>query len=276
MALKKLTGTTKVRRFMTGQTFEEVTRKEPLKILRLPLSQTAGRDVSGHISTRHKGHHHKRFYRLIDFKRDKFNVPAKVAAIEYDPNRSSFIAQLNYADGEKRYITAPLGLEVGEGVVSGEKVEAKVGNTMPLKNMPIGTIVHNVEITPGKGGKIVRSAGNSATLQALDGGFAILKLPSGEVRKVSAEAMATVGVVSNQDWKNIHWGKAGRMRHRGIKPTVRGVAMSPRDHPHGGGEGKSGIGMASPKSPWGKPTMGKRTRKRKRYSDKLIIKRRTK
>ncbi len=276
MAIKKLTGTTPTRRFATGQTFEELTKKRPLKSLRVSLSQTTGRDTSGRISVRHKGHHHKRFYRLIDFKRDKFDIPAKVAAVEYDPNRSSFIAQLNYADGEKRYILAPQELEVNEKVVSGEKVEVKPGNAMPLKNMPIGTTVHNVELTPGKGGQIIRSAGSSATLTAKEEGWAILRLPSGEVRRVPEESLATVGVISNPDWKNIHWGKAGRMRHRGVKPTVRGVAMSPRDHPHGGGEGKSGVGMPSPKSPWGKPTVGKITRRKKKYSNRLVISKRKK
>lgn len=244
------------------------------KSLRKILPKTGGRDFSGKISVRHIGGRHKRFYRLVDFKRDKFNVPGKVVEIEYDPNRSSFIAQVSYIDGEKRYILSPEGLKLGDSVVSGEKVEAKVGNAMPLKNTPVGTVVHNIELTPGKGGQFIRSAGTSATLMAVEGEFALLRLSSGEVRKVPANSMATVGVVSNPDWKNTFWGKAGRIRHFGIRPTVRGVAMSPRDHPHGGGEGRSGIGMSSPKSPWGKPTLGKKTRKKSKYSNRMIVERR--
>ncbi|OGY25757.1 MAG: 50S ribosomal protein L2 [Candidatus Woykebacteria bacterium RBG_16_39_9b] len=208
---------------------------------------------------------------MIDFRRDKFGVPSTVVSIEYDPNRTSLIAQVNYADGEKRYILAPNGIKIGDKIISGEKVEVTLGNTMPLKNTPLGTQVHNIELIPSKGGQLARSAGSYATLMAKEGGHAHLRLPSGEIRKVPLAALATIGTLGNIDWKNITFGKAGRKRHLGIRPTVRGVAMSPRDHPHGGGEGKSGIGMSSPKSPWGKRTLGKKTRKKGKNSDKFII-----
>lgn len=239
------------------------------------IPKTGGRDSSGKISVRHIGGRHKRFYRKVDFKRDKFGIGAKVASIEYDPNRSSSIALLYYVDGEKRFILAPDGLEVGNKVISGEKVDIKPGNTMPLKNIPVGLQIHNVELTPGKGGQIIRSAGSYATLAAKEGKYAHIRLPSGELRKVPLDSLATIGQISNLDWRNRSFGKAGRKRHIGIRPTVRGVAMSPRDHPHGGGEGRSGIGMSSPKSPTGKKTLGKKTRKAK-SSDKLIIERRKK
>ena len=252
----------------------KVSKERPLKSLTKILYKTGGRDASGKISTRHIGGRHKRFYRQVDFKRDKFNIPGKVAAIEYDPNRTSFIALINYADGEKRYILAPTGLAVGDSVASGEKVEVKVGNALPLKSIQVGTPIHNIELTPGRGGQIVRSAGSSATLMAIEGDHAHVRLASGEVRRIPKESLATVGAVSNADWKNTVFGKAGRMRHYGVRPTVRGVAMSPRDHPHGGGEGRSGIGMSSPKSPWGKKTLGKRTRKKTKSSNRYIVQRR--
>lgn len=269
MAIKKLGGSTPSRRFMTGVK-ENISKKRPLKGLTDVLIKTGGRDSSGKVSVRHIGGRHKRFYRLVDFKRDKFDVAGKVVSIEYDPNRTSFIAQINYKDGDKRYILAPLNLEVGDEIVSGEKVEVKVGNAMPLKNMPVGTVIHNVELTPGSGGAIVRSAGSSAVLMAKEGGFAHLRLPSTEVRKVSLDCLASIGSLSNIDWKNVNFGKAGRKRRMGIRPTVRGVAQNPSSHPHGGGEGRSGIGMKSPKTPWGKPTLGKKTR-RKKKSSKLIV-----
>ena len=237
------------------------------------LPKSGARDAGGQISVRHIGGRHKRLYRQVDFKRDKFEVEARVAAIEYDPNRNTNVALLYYADGEKRYILAPTGLKVGEKIISGEKTEVKSGNAMPLKNIPVGIQVHNIELTPGKGGQLVRGAGGVATVAAKEGTFAHLRLPSGELRKVPIEGLATIGQLGNLNWKNIPVGKAGRTRHRGIRPTVRGVAMSPRDHPHGGGEGRSGIGMSSPKSPTGKKTLGKKPR-RSKPSDKLILERR--
>jgi large subunit ribosomal protein L2 len=270
MAIKKLPGKKGARRFMTSVSYK-ISKEKALKGLKSALPKTGGRDSSGKISTRHIGGRHKRLYRKIDFKRDKFKVPAKVVSLEYDPNRSAFIAQVNYADGEKRYILAPDGLEVGDKIASGENIEVNVGNTMPLEKIPVGTVVHNVELIPGKGGQIARSAGSSVTLMARESGLAHLKMPSGEIRKVPEKSMATVGVVGKLDWKNITVGKAGRSRHKGKRPTVRGVAMSPRDHPHGGGEGRSGIGMSSPKSPWGKKTLGKKTRKKNKFSNKLIV-----
>jgi large subunit ribosomal protein L2 len=273
MATKRVIGGGSYQRFMT-KVVDETTKKKPLKRLTRILTKTGGRDSAGHISTRHIGGRHKRFLRLIDFKRDKFNIASKVVSIEYDPNRSSLIAQLNYVDGEKRYILAPEGLEVGDKVMSGEKVEIRVGNALPLRNIPLGSVIHNVEMIPGKGAQMARSAGTSVTLMAKEAPYANLKLPSGEVRKVALTAMATIGVLGRADWKNIVFGKAGRKRRMGIRPTVRGVAMSPRDHPHGGGEGRSGIGMSSPKSPWGKKTLGKKTRKKNKISNKFIVERR--
>lgn len=275
MTIKKLPGKEAARRFMTSVA-DKPTKKEPLKALTSPLVKSGGRDSSGKISVRHIGGGNKQLYRKIDFKRDKFDILAKVASIEYDPNRTAFVAQLNYVDGEKRYILEPDGLRVGDKVVSGENIEVSVGNAAPLKNIPAGTVVHNIELTPGRGAQIARSAGVSATIMAREGGMVNLKMPSGEVRKIPEEAMATIGMLSKVDWKNITFGKAGRKRHLGIKPTVRGVAMSPRDHPHGGGEGRSGIGMSSPKSPWGKPTLGKKTRKKNKKGDRLIVERRKK
>jgi len=270
MAIKKSPGKKNARRFMTLVDYE-VSKVKSLKGLTTALTKTGGRDSRGRISTRHIGGRHKRQYRKIDFNRDKFNIPARVASIEYDPNRSAFIAVLNYVDGEKRYILAPNGLNIGDKIVSGEKIDINVGNATRLKNMPIGSVTHNIELNPGRGGQIARSAGASATLMAKDAGYANLKMPSGEIRKVSENSMATIGVVSKQDWKNITLGKAGKSRNKGIRPTVRGVAMSPRDHPHGGGEGRSGIGMSSPKSPWGKRTLGKKTRKKNKSSNKFIV-----
>lgn len=244
------------------------------KKLKRILAKHSGRNKTGKITTRHRGGREKRFLRLVDFRREKDDIPARAVSLEYDPNRGANIVFLNYADGERRYILAPEGLKVGDEVVSGQKVEAKVGNAMPLKNIPVGTVVHNVELVPGKGGQIVRGAGTGAIITNKEDRCVVLKLPSGEQRRVQLECWATVGQVSNLERKTLKLGKAGRKRHLGIRPTVRGVAQHPGSHPHGGGEGRSGIGMPSPKSPWGKKTLGKRTRKRKKYSDKLIIKRR--
>ena len=257
-------------------TFEEVTKKSPEKSLVVSLKKTAGRNAQGKITTRHIGGGNRKKYRIIDFKRNKDNVPAKVASIEYDPNRSAFIALLNYADGEKRYILAPIGLNVGDTVMSGENVEIKVGNTLPLANIPVGTVVHNVELDAGKGGKMGRSAGMEISLMAKEGAYATLRLPSGEMRKVLLNCKATIGTVGNTDHELVSLGKAGRKRHLGVRPSVRGVVMNPNDHPHGGGEGKSPVGMASPVTPWGKPALGYKTRKAKKSSNKLIVKRRTK
>ncbi len=245
-----------------------------IRHLREILPKNSGRDVQGHVSVRHQGGRHKRYYRVIDWKRRKDGVPAKVVAIEYDPNRSAGIALLQYRDGEKRYILAPIGLKAGDRVESGKNIDAKAGNAMPLGSMPVGTIVHAVEIVPGGGAKLMRSAGAAATVLAKDEGMVQLKLPSGEIRKFHVQSRATVGSVGNIEWKNRVLGKAGASRHAGRRPTVRGVSQNPRTHPHGGGEGRSGIGMPSPKSPWGKHTLGFKTRKKRKYSDKLIIQRR--
>lgn len=274
MTIKRIKGSTPTKRFMSSVGKEEITTPYPHKPLRVILPKTGGRDVTGQISVRHQAGRHKRLYRVIDFKRDKFGIPGVVSSIEYDPNRSTYISLITYVDGEKRYILSPQDLKVGQVVISDQRVEPRVGNAGPLKNLPVGTVVHNVELRPGSGGKLVRSAGSSAVFMALEEGWAHLKLPSREVRKVPEDSLATVGALSNPDWKNRVLGSAGRKRRLGIKPTVRGVAMSPRDHPHGGGEGRSGIGMPSPKSPWGKPTLGKKTRKKVKLSDKLIIQRR--
>jgi large subunit ribosomal protein L2 len=260
---------------MVGSTFEEITRSKPERSLLRPLRKRGGRNFRGKITVRHRGGGHKRRYREIDFKRDKHGIPARVDSIEYDPNRSARIALLVYADGEKRYIIAPLGLRVGDQVMSGPEAEVRVGNALPLENMPLGTLVHNIEMKPGRGGQMVRAAGTSAQLLAKEEGYAILRLPSGEMRMILGRCTATVGQVGNVDHGNIKLGKAGRKRWLGIRPTVRGSAMNPNDHPHGGGEGRAPIGMPGPKSPWGKPTLGKRTRGRKQ-SDKYIIRRRGK
>jgi large subunit ribosomal protein L2 len=275
MPVKTYKPTSPGRRGMTAPTFEEVTRADPERSLLRPLHKRAGRNAYGRITVRHRGGGHKRQYRLIDFKRDKVGVPAQVRSIEYDPNRSARIALLVYADGEKRYIIAPLGLQVGDTVMSGEDAEIRVGNALPLERIPLGTLVHNIELTAGRGGQMVRSAGTSAQVLAKEGDYVTLRLPSGEVRLVRKECMATLGQVGNVDHGNIKLGKAGRKRWLGYRPTVRGSAMSPRDHPHGGGEGRAPIGMPSPKSPWGKKTLGKKTRRNK-ATDKYIVRRRGK
>ncbi len=275
MPVKKYKPTSPGRRHMSGATFEEVTKKKPERSLLIPRRRSGGRNMHGRITVRHRGGGHRRHYRLVDFRRDKHGIPAKVAAIEYDPNRSARLALLHYTDGEKRYVIAPLGLQVGDRVVSGPEAEIRAGNALPLANIPVGATVHNIELTEGKGGQLVRSAGTSAQVLGKEGAYAAIRLPSGEVRRVRQTCYATVGEVGNPDHGNIKLGKAGRRRHRGIRPTVRGSAMSPKDHPHGGGEGRQPIGLPSPKSPWGKPTMGKRTRTNKR-TEKYIIRRRSK
>jgi large subunit ribosomal protein L2 len=261
---------------MTGSTFEELTKKKPEKSLLLPLRKRAGRNNMGKITVRHRGGGAKRQLRIVDFKRDKIGVPGRVASIEYDPNRSAYLALIYYADGDKRYILFPLGLAVGDTIKSGEDAELKPGNTLPLKLMPGGTLIHNIEMVRGKGGQLVRSAGVAAQLVAKEGDFALIRLPSGEMRRIRSECMATIGQVGNADHQNIKLGKAGRKRLMGWRPTVRGSAMTPRDHPHGGGEGRSPIGMPGPKTPWGKPALGYKTRKKTKASDKMIIKRRGK
>ncbi len=275
MAIKVYKPTSPGRRGMSVSTFEEITRTKPEKSLLRPLRKRAGRNNRGRITVRHRGGGHKRNYRVIDFKRDKFGVPARVASIEYDPNRSARIALLVYADGEKRYIIAPLGLRVGDSVMSGPDADIRPGNALPIADITVGSLIHNIELSPGKGGQLARSAGTSAQLLAKEGRYAQVRLPSGEVRLVYQKCMATIGQVGNTDHGNIKLGKAGRKRHLGWWPAVRGSAMSPRDHPHGGGEGKSPIGMPGPKTPWGKPTLGAKTRHNKR-TDKWIVRRRKK
>jgi large subunit ribosomal protein L2 len=275
MAIKTYRPTSPGRRGMTVSTFEEITRTEPERSLLRPLRKRSGRNVYGRITVRRRGGGHKRQYRLIDFNRDKVGIPARVRSIEYDPNRSARIALLTYADGEKRYIIAPLGLQVGDTVMSGEDAEIRVGNALPLERIPLGTLVHNIELYPGRGGQMVRSAGTSAQVLAKEGEYVTLRLPSAEMRLVRKECVATVGEVGNVDHGNIKLGKAGRKRWLGRRPAVRGSAMTPRDHPHGGGEGRSPIGMSSPKSPWGKKTLGKKTRRNK-ATDKYIVRRRGK
>ncbi len=274
MPIKKYNPTSPARRFMTVSTFEEITKKAPEKSLLAPLSRKGGRNSYGRITVRHRGGGTKQKYRIIDFKRDKDGIPAKVSAIEYDPNRSANIALLVYADGEKRYILAPNGLKVGDVVYSGEDSDIKPGNALPLESIPLGTVIHNIELKPGKGGQLVRSAGNEAQLMAKEGSYAQVRLPSGEVRKIDIRCKATIGQVGNLEHENISIGKAGRKRWMGIRPSVRGVVMNPSDHPHGGGEGKSPIGMPSPLTPWGKPTLGYKTRKKNKSSNKLIVKKR--
>ena len=274
MGIKKYNPTTPGLRGMTVSTFEEITCDTPEKSLTVTLKKHSGRNSRGKITVRHRGGGYRPKYRIIDFKRNKDGIPGTVATIEYDPNRTANIALINYADGEKRYIIAPNKLTVGDVIESGAEADIKIGNALPLANIPVGTVIHNVELKPGKGGQLVRSAGNGAQLMAKEGQFAQVRLPSGEVRKVRIECRATIGEVGNLDHQNIQIGKAGRKRHMGIRPTVRGSVMNPNDHPHGGGEGKAGIGRVSPVTPWGKPALGYKTRKSKKASDKYIVKRR--
>lgn len=273
MALKIYRPTSPGRRGMSGATFDEITRDKPEKSLLRPLKKKGGRNTQGRITVRHRGGGSKQRLRLIDFKRDKFGVPGKVAAIEYDPNRSARIALIHYADGEKRYILAPLELNVGDSVMSGSDAEVKPGNALPLSQIPTGTLIHNIEIERGRGGQLARGAGVAAQLMVKEGDYALVRLPSSEMRRIRIDCLATIGQLGNVDHQNIKLGKAGRTRWLGRRPAVRGSAMSPRDHPHGGGEGRSPIGMPGPKTPWGKPALGYRTRKPK-ASDKLIVKRR--
>jgi large subunit ribosomal protein L2 len=275
MSVKKYKPTTPGQRGRTGPTFEEITKSEPERSLLKPLRKQGGRNMHGRVTVRHRGGGHRRQIRIVDFKRDKHGIPARVAAIEYDPNRSARLALLYYADGEKRYIVAPLDLRVGDAVVSGPQAEIRPGNSLPITNIPVGTMIHNIELYIGRGGQLVRAAGGAAQLLAKEGDYAQVRLPSGEVRLVRQDCYATIGQVGNLDHGNINLGKAGRKRHLGIRPTVRGSAMSPRDHPHGGGEGRQPIGMPSPKSPWGKPTLGKKTRRNKK-TNKYIVRRRAK
>ena len=276
MAIKKFKPTSPALRQMTVLISDEITCNEPEKSLLVSLKKNSGRNAHGKITVRHRGGGNRRKYRIIDFKRNKDGIPAKVATIEYDPNRTANIALLNYADGEKRYILAPVGLKVGDTVLSGPTADIKPGNAMALKDMPVGTVVHNIELKPGKGAQLVRSAGVSAQLMAKEGKYALLRLPSGEMRYVSINCKATIGQVGNIEHGNVVIGKAGRKRHMGIRPTVRGSVMNPNDHPHGGGEGRFPIGRPSPVTPWGKPALGYKTRKKNKASDKLIVSRRTK
>ena len=273
MAIKKFKPTTPSRRFMTVSTFDEVTTTTPERSLLVSKNKSGGRNANGRITVRHIGGGNRVKYRIIDFKRDKDGIPAKVATIEYDPNRSANIALLNYADGEKRYIIAPLGITVGDVVVSGPDADIKAGNCLPIENIPVGTVIHNIELNPGRGAQLCRAAGNEAQLMAKEGKYATVRLPSGEMRYILARCKATIGQIGNVDHEIVSLGKAGRKRHMGVGPTVRGVVMNPCDHPHGGGEGKSPVGMPSPVTPWGKPALGYKTRKKKNVNDKYIIKR---
>lgn len=275
MAVKKYKPVTPGTRGMTGYTFEEITKSTPERSLLLPLRKQGGRNAYGRVTVRHRGGGHRRFIRIVDFKRDKRDIPAKVAAIEYDPNRTARLALLHYADGEKRYIVAPVDLRVGDTVVAGAKAEIRSGNSLPISSIPVGTLIHNIEVMDGRGGQLVRSAGGAAQLLAKEGDFAQVRMPSGEVRLVRQTCYATIGQVGNLDHSNVKLGKAGRKRHKGIRPTVRGSAMTPRDHPHGGGEGRQPIGLPGPKSPWGKPTLGYKTRRNKK-TDQYIVRRRSK
>ncbi|MEJ8546561.1 50S ribosomal protein L2 [Brevibacillus borstelensis] len=276
MGIKKFKPTSPGRRQMTVSTFEEITTSTPEKSLLAPLSKKAGRNNHGKITVRHQGGGHKRKYRIIDFKRNKDGIVGRVATIEYDPNRSANIALINYMDGEKRYIIAPHGLKVGDEIVSGPDVDIKTGNALPLANIPVGTTIHNIELKPGKGGQLVRAAGTSAQLLGRDGDFVIVRLSSGETRRIHNVCRATIGQVGNIDHELINIGKAGRSRWLGVRPTVRGSVMNPNDHPHGGGEGRAPIGRKAPVTPWGKPTLGLKTRKKKNKSDQYIIRRRKK
>ena len=274
MSIKLYKPTSNARRNMSTTDYSELSKVAPERSLLVSLKKNSGRNSYGRITVRHRGGGQRRKYRVIDFKRDKFDIPAQVASVEYDPNRSAFIALLQYEDGEKRYILQPAGLKVGDTVVAGAGADIKPGNALPLTNIPVGTVVHNVELYPGRGGQLARAAGNSAQLMAKEGVYALLRLPSGELRNVPVNCMATVGQVGNVDHENVKVGKAGRKRHMGWRPTVRGSVMNPCDHPHGGGEGKAPIGRSGPVTPWGKPALGYKTRKTKKTSDKLIIKRR--
>ena len=276
MGIKVYKPTSPARRNMSVSTFEEITTDTPEKSLLAPLNKKAGRNDNGKITVRHRGGGEKRKYRIIDFKRNKDGVPAKVATIEYDPNRTSNIALLHYVDGEKRYIIAPVDLHVGDTVVSGPEADIRTGNALPLSSIPVGTVVHNIELKVGKGGQMARSAGAYAQLMAKEGNYAILRLPSGEMRMVRKECRATVGQVGNTDHSNLTIGKAGRVRHMGIRPTVRGSVMNPNDHPHGGGEGRTPIGRPGPSTPWGKPALGYKTRKKNKPSDKYVVRSRKK
>lgn len=276
MPIKVYKPTTNGRRNMSSLTYEEITRNKPEKRLTTTSNKSGGRNNQGKITVRHVGGGNKRKYRLIDFKRNKDNIPAKVASIEYDPNRSSNIALLHYADGEKRYIIAAKGLLVGASVMSGEKVDIKTGNSLPIKNIPVGTTIHNIEMRPGKGGQISRSAGSSAQILGREEKYILIRLQSGEVRKILSTCRATIGEVGNEEWELVNIGKAGRKRHMGIKPTVRGSVMNPNDHPHGGGEGRAPVGRKSPMTPWGKKARGLKTRKKNKSSNALIVRRRTK
>ncbi len=275
MGIKKYKPVTPGLRGMTGYTFDEITKTKPERSLVIPKRQRGGRNAQGRVTVRHRGGGHRRKIRLVDFKRDKRGIPARVAAIEYDPNRAARLALLFYADGEKRYILAPVGLRVGDTVMAGPEAEIRPGNSLPISNIPVGTMIHNIELYEGRGGQLVRSAGASAQLMAKEGNYAQVRLPSGEVRLIRQVCYATIGQVGNVEHGNIKLGKAGRKRHLGIRPTVRGSAMNPNDHPHGGGEGRQPIGMPGPKSPWGKPTLGYKTRRNKR-TDKYIVRRRRK
>ena len=275
MAVKKYKPVTPGMRDMTGHTFEEITKSPPERSLLVMRQGRGGRNAQGRVTVRHRGGGARRFIRLVDFKREKHGIPAKVASVEYDPNRTARLALLFYADGEKRYIIAPLDLKVGDTVMSGPAAEIRPGNSLPVSNIPIGTLIHNIEMKEGKGAQLVRSAGGAAQLLAKEGDFAQIRMPSGEVRLIHQVCYATIGQVGNLDHSNVKLGKAGRKRHMGIRPTVRGTAMSPRDHPHGGGEGRQPVGLPGPKSPWGKPTLGKKTRRNKK-TDQYIVRRRNK
>ncbi|NTW11895.1 MAG: 50S ribosomal protein L2 [Anaerolineales bacterium] len=275
MPVKKYKPVTPGTRGMTGYTFDEITKSKPERSLLVSLRKSGGRNAQGRITVRHRGGGHRRYIRLVDFKRDKHNIPAKVAAIEYDPNRTARLALLHYADGEKRYILAPMDIKVGDTLMSGAEVEIRPGNALPISNIPVGTLIHNIEVKEGRGGQMVRSAGGSAQVLAKEGDFAQIRMPSGEVRLIRQVCYATIGQIGNLDHGNVKYGKAGRKRHLGIRPTVRGSAMSPRDHPHGGGEGRQSIGLPGPKTPWGKPTLGYKTRHNKK-TDQYIVRRRSK
>lgn len=275
MPVKKYKPVTPGTRGMTGYTFDEITKTKPERSLLVPLRKSGGRNAHGRITVRHRGGGHRRFIRIVDFKRDKHNIPAKVAAIEYDPNRTARLALLHYADGEKRYVLAPVDVKVGDAIMSGPEAEIRSGNALPIANIPVGTTIHNIEVKEGRGGQMVRSAGGSAQLLAKEGDFAQIRMPSGEVRLIRQTCYATIGQIGNLDHGNVKYGKAGRKRHLGIRPTVRGSAMTPRDHPHGGGEGRQPIGLPGPKSPWGKPTLGYKTRRNKK-TDQYIVRRRSK